>query len=680
MANYTVGPGQQYADLQSLASKLQPGDVVDVYGKSTAYAGGVLFTQSGTATSKITIRGVRVNGARPIISGGANTIEFQGNHYVFQGFDVTGGSSRVIYHHADDIYIGDTVVHDCPAQGILGAETDSGSLTLDYVEVHHCGSGTTYHSIYMDIDLDTYPNAVFRMQHSYVHDGLGGNNVKSRAVRNEIYYNWIEGAYYREIELIGRSENPNNIRMDSDVVGNVFVKKGSNTNYYTARIGGDGDGDTSGRYRFVNNTFVLASNTSDAVVQVFDQVQTLEMHNNVFYRVGGSGVKIYDDSSATWVNGSATMSGQNNWASTGSTAIPTAWTGTKSGSDPGFNAIATDDVTLKSGAAAINAGTATPTSPANYPFPNGLMPPAWLPPLHTVEALSGAAARGAVGTIDIGAYEYGSATAPPAGTPDGGTTGGGSMDGGVVTPPANKPPKVTLTSSASGTVNAPATIKLTATASDSDGTVSEVEFLSNGVVIATAAGTPYTYTWTSMSVGTYSLTARATDNAGAQTTSTAVSVSVVTPPAAVCSTATAGAAWPHHAFTANYGTVSVQGDFTPSATTDDAAVALSKGAQTTWSGLAAIVLFNSSGKIVARTGGTYTAAKIAYQANVTYHVRIVANLVTHTYSAYVRAPGGMEQTIGTNLAFRTEQAAVSYLDNWTIASDAGSLKGCGLTP
>jgi len=36
-----------------------------------------------------------------------------------------------------------------------------------------------------------------------VHDGNGGNGVKSRAERNEIYYNWIEGSLYHELELIG---------------------------------------------------------------------------------------------------------------------------------------------------------------------------------------------------------------------------------------------------------------------------------------------------------------------------------------------------------------------------------------------------------------------------------------------------------------------------------------------
>ena len=74
-----------------------------------------------------------------------------------------------------------TVVHDCPSHGILGADEDSGSLTLDYVEVYRCGSGYSHHPIYIATDEQTHPHSVFRMQHCYVHDGLGGNNVKSRA-------------------------------------------------------------------------------------------------------------------------------------------------------------------------------------------------------------------------------------------------------------------------------------------------------------------------------------------------------------------------------------------------------------------------------------------------------------------------------------------------------------------
>ena len=114
---YQVGPTRTYTSLQNVAPLLNPGDLVEVDGNAT-YPGNLIFTRPGTVVNKITIRGLRVNGLRPVLSGGTNTVEFRlSDHYVFEGFDVTGGSFRGIYHHADDITIRDTVVHDCPALG-----------------------------------------------------------------------------------------------------------------------------------------------------------------------------------------------------------------------------------------------------------------------------------------------------------------------------------------------------------------------------------------------------------------------------------------------------------------------------------------------------------------------------------------------------------------------------------
>ena len=93
---------------------------------------------------EVFFRGIRVNGLRPVISGGTNTVEFRlSDHYLFEGFDVTGGSFRGIYHHAHDITIRDTVVHDCPAHGILGADNDFGEQRVivqhQYVQVNEGG-------------------------------------------------------------------------------------------------------------------------------------------------------------------------------------------------------------------------------------------------------------------------------------------------------------------------------------------------------------------------------------------------------------------------------------------------------------------------------------------------------------------------------------------------------------
>ena len=94
-------------------------------------------------------------------------------------------------------------------------------------------------------------------------------------------------------------------------------------------------------------------------------------------------------------------------------------------------------------------------------------------------------------------------------------------------PPANGPPSVALTSPAAGsTYAAPATVPLAATAADVDGSVTRVEFLANGALVATDQSAPYSYSWSPVSAGSYSLTVRATDNGGATTTSPAVAITV----------------------------------------------------------------------------------------------------------------------------------------------------------
>jgi beta-glucanase (GH16 family) len=91
----------------------------------------------------------------------------------------------------------------------------------------------------------------------------------------------------------------------------------------------------------------------------------------------------------------------------------------------------------------------------------------------------------------------------------------------------NAAPTVSLTSpSASDSYAAPASLTLAATAADPDGSVAKVEFYQGGTLLGTSTASPYRYTWAGVAAGTYSLTAKSTDNQGATTTSAAVSVTV----------------------------------------------------------------------------------------------------------------------------------------------------------
>ena len=92
---------------------------------------------------------------------------------------------------------------------------------------------------------------------------------------------------------------------------------------------------------------------------------------------------------------------------------------------------------------------------------------------------------------------------------------------------SNPPPTVSLTGPANGaTYTAPANMSITATASDSNGTVSRVDFYAGGTFLGSDASSPYSFNWTAVAAGSYSLTAVAVDNGGASTTSGAVNVAV----------------------------------------------------------------------------------------------------------------------------------------------------------
>ncbi len=91
-------------------------------------------------------------------------------------------------------------------------------------------------------------------------------------------------------------------------------------------------------------------------------------------------------------------------------------------------------------------------------------------------------------------------------------------------PAPNAAPTATISAAATGTVGTAMT--LNATAADSDGTVTMVQFLDGTTVLGQDTTAPYSFSWTPTFTGTHSLTARATDNAGAITTSSAVTVTV----------------------------------------------------------------------------------------------------------------------------------------------------------
>ena len=428
-ATYNVGPGRAYTQLSALVDSvdLEPGDVVLVDG-GTRYSGNIVVRSAdrGAPGNPVTFRWNRsVGSSRPILEGGNHTIKFQqSNHVVFEGFDVRGGSASCIFSEAHDVTVRDSVIRDCPSHGILGADTNSGSFTLEYSEIFNAGAGTSRHPIYMQSDQVAYPGSVFLMRYNYVHDGAGGNLLKNRHERALIYYNWFENSAYQAIELIGpdcqtqqAGWTPGLRREDADLVGNVIVH--SSSWRHAIRAGGDLNGRSQGRVRMVNNTILF--NRAGIANAVFVQLglESLEMHNNLVFQTGaGAAPNIVNVNPASsvetpycaptsrepWSSGRK-VAGSNNWVQSSAALVPAEWSGTLRGSDPGLTNVAQLQLRPTASSPLVSAGNPQPQTPAAFPFPSPLLLPQFDPPMRGKLAPNGQVQRVPGARIDIGAFE-----------------------------------------------------------------------------------------------------------------------------------------------------------------------------------------------------------------------------------------------------------------------------------
>ena len=103
------------------------------------------------------------------------------------------------------------------------------------------------------------------------------------------------------------------------------------------------------------------------------------------------------------------------------------------------------------------------------------------------------------------------------------------MRGTIIVAAPNVPPAVTITNPASGTVlAAPANVTLQASASDTDGTVTNVQFLIGPTMLTNETGTPFSVATNNLAAGSYTFSAIASDNGGDKATN-AITITVVNP-------------------------------------------------------------------------------------------------------------------------------------------------------
>ena len=103
------------------------------------------------------------------------------------------------------------------------------------------------------------------------------------------------------------------------------------------------------------------------------------------------------------------------------------------------------------------------------------------------------------------------------------------ISGTVPVSTVNQAPVLTLTGPSNGaSFIAPATINLAANATD-DASVSKVDFYNGLTLLASDATSPYSFSWTNVAAGTYSINAIATDNLGLVSNTASITVTVNAP-------------------------------------------------------------------------------------------------------------------------------------------------------
>ncbi len=137
---------------------------------------------------------------------------------------------------------------------------------------------------------------------------------------------------------------------------------------------------------------------------------------------------------------------------------------------------------------------------------------------------------------------------------------------------------------------------------------------------------------------------------------------------------TSTTSWQNRNFGTQSGAFNVEFDIVPNQDFMDGLTGISLGNSNTFSDMAIIVrLEPETGTFDARNGDTYTSdATVAYTTGVNYHVRVVANVTTHTYSVFITPDGSPEVLLANNYAFRTDQNTVPSLDTLVLYAVSGS--------
>lgn len=266
-ATITVGPTRADKTLGAVLGRLKPGDTVQI--DPGVYHETAKISAVGTREAPITIEGA-AGGARPVFD--AQGLDTSGEHSQPRGvFEITGAfvtiahlefknarnaqnAAGVRFNDSTDATVRDCKVTYCD-MGIFGGDKDTATIedseiAFNGTEKFNGGS----HNFYM------HGNKVV-VRRCFIHDSLFGQNYKSRAHYNELWYNWITDSNEGEVGCVdepGATDRPNSNTL---LVGNTIISKAERTGNAAKYVlqGSELGGSHDGTLYLFRNTFIAGS-------------------------------------------------------------------------------------------------------------------------------------------------------------------------------------------------------------------------------------------------------------------------------------------------------------------------------------------------------------------------------------------------------------------------------------
>lgn len=339
---------------------------------------------------------------------GATNVHISG--LVIAGCHNQGANSAGVryYNGSTGIVLSDIVFRDND-NGLTGGSQDS-EILVQYCEFDSNGtllasSSAPSHNIYIY-------GGTFKLQYSYAHDPIQGQNFHIRAQHATIAYNWFARAKAYEGDLMTDDDydGSGTFTQQLTFVGNVVFQGTTQQNggQIIAVYNDAGGSGLTLNVTLAYNTFIGPAGGHAALVHLSNADGTTmnaELDDNLI--VGAAAAVSVEDSSAGHV------SGTHNWLTAGTAA--SGLTGTVFGLNPMFKDAANEDFTLAATSSAIGAASETigPTLiPVGEYYRN-----------ETVARMT----RARASAHDIGAFE---STTVGGGTGPTGTGGGSGGDGG----------------------------------------------------------------------------------------------------------------------------------------------------------------------------------------------------------------------------------------------------------